>query len=172
VIPYSYDGYFTGAGTAAAALIGLLFVAVSLRTDSVFGPNAPPAGRALASSAFTALVNAFFVSILALIPGVNLGYGTTLLAASSLWATWKLHRYDVSRRSALVSLVLAAVAYGGELYVGIAMIVRPHDSRLVTIVVYVIIGAFGIALMRAWALLQGRHLDQQANAEQSKEWQQ
>jgi hypothetical protein len=51
VVPGSYVAYFTGAATAAGALIGLLFVAVSLRPDSIFGTTATAQGRLIASSA-------------------------------------------------------------------------------------------------------------------------
>jgi hypothetical protein len=49
-------------------LIGLLFVAVWLRPETVFGDGAPPAGRAQADSAFTCLADSFFVSLVALVP--------------------------------------------------------------------------------------------------------
>jgi hypothetical protein len=49
-------------------MIGLLFVAVSLRFDLVFGPNAPAGARVLVGSSFTGLVNAFSLSLLGIIP--------------------------------------------------------------------------------------------------------
>jgi hypothetical protein len=47
MVPASYDAYFTTAATAAATLIGLLFVAVSLRGRNLLGGPAPggPAAR-------------------------------------------------------------------------------------------------------------------------------
>lgn len=53
---------------ATGAMIGLLFVAVSLRFDLVFGPNAPAGARVLVGSSFTGLVNAFSLSLLGIIP--------------------------------------------------------------------------------------------------------
>jgi hypothetical protein len=53
MVPGAYDAYFGAAATASAALIGLLFVAVSVRDDSIFGPKATPGGEALAIIAFT-----------------------------------------------------------------------------------------------------------------------
>jgi hypothetical protein len=73
VVRSAYAGYFAAACAAAGALIGLLFVAVCLTPDSVFGDDANPGGRALAGSTFTALVNAFFVSLVAIIPQTSLG---------------------------------------------------------------------------------------------------
>jgi hypothetical protein len=63
MVPGVYDAYLAAMATAAAALIGL-FVAVSVRDDTIFGPNAIPGGEALAITAFTGLVNSFVVSLL------------------------------------------------------------------------------------------------------------
>jgi hypothetical protein len=68
LIPADFTSYFTAAAAAAGVLIGLLFVAVSLRPETVFGDRAMPAAKAQAGSAFTSLVNSFFVSLVALIP--------------------------------------------------------------------------------------------------------
>src|SRR5262249_36770230 len=73
MVPGAYDTYFAAMATAAAALIGLLFVAVSVRDDTIFGPKAMPGGEALAITAFTGLVSSFVVSLLGLIPKVNIG---------------------------------------------------------------------------------------------------
>ena len=53
MVPGVYDAYLAAMATAAAALIGLLFVAVSVRDYTIFGPNAMPGGEALAITAFT-----------------------------------------------------------------------------------------------------------------------
>ena len=46
MVPAEFTGYFTAAAAAAGVLIGLLFVAVSLRSETVFGDGASAAGRA------------------------------------------------------------------------------------------------------------------------------
>jgi hypothetical protein len=55
VVPDDFTGYFAAAATAAGALIGLLFVAASLRPETILGRDAPPAAKAISGSAFTAL---------------------------------------------------------------------------------------------------------------------
>jgi hypothetical protein len=88
---------------------GLLFVSISLRPDSVFGGKSAADGRALAGSAFTALVNAFFVSLLALMPRANLGFTAAILAGFSLFRTLQLH-WRIGRRDLhLVPLILPGV---------------------------------------------------------------
>ena len=56
-VPAEFSGYFTASSAASGVLIGLLFVAVSLRPETVFGASSSAAGRANAGSTFTALVN-------------------------------------------------------------------------------------------------------------------
>ena len=70
---------FMSAG-AAAALIGLLFVAISIAPEHTILEDAPIERQGVASSTFTALVNAFFISVAALIPGANLGYTTLIMS--------------------------------------------------------------------------------------------
>jgi hypothetical protein len=81
LISDEFTGYFAGAAAAAGVLIGLLFVAVSLRPETVFGDRAMPAAKAQAGSAFTGLVNSFFVSMVALIPRASLGEVAVIMAA-------------------------------------------------------------------------------------------
>ena len=154
----AFLGYFTAAAAAAGALIGLLFVSISLRPDSVFSGESAADGRALAGSAFTALVNAFFVSLLALMPQDNLGYPAAILGGYSLFRTLQLH-WRIGRRDLhLVSLILSSCTYLGQLVVGVLLIALSHDSSLVYTVAYLLISSFSLALIRAWALLQGRHI--------------
>ena len=92
MVPGAYDAYLATLATAAAALIGLLFVAVSVRDDTIFGPKAMPGGEALAITAFTGLVNSFVVSLLGLIPKVNIGEPAVIMAVISIVAIVRLQR--------------------------------------------------------------------------------
>jgi hypothetical protein len=158
VVPDDFTGYFAAAATAAGALIGLLFVAASLRPESVLGQGAPPASRAIASSAFTALINSFFVSLIALIPHTSLGYTATTMALISLYSTWRTHHQLSRHEAAVLQLVLAVVAYVTQLGLGVALIIHQEDDSLVYAVAYVLIGSFAVALRRAWSLMQGEHV--------------
>jgi hypothetical protein len=159
VVPDNFDGYFTAAASAAGALIGLLFVAISMRPEAVLGANPSSRASALASSSFTGLVNGFFVSLAALIPGRNLGVTAVILAALSLAATVRLQR-RVGRAVTKVAVsALATVAFVAQLAVGIALLAHPHNSSLVTGIAWITIASLAVALMRAWSLLQGEGLE-------------
>ena len=55
------------------------FVAVSIAPEQIVSATAPVERRAMAASAFTALLNAFFISLGALVP-TNIGLLTPLPA--------------------------------------------------------------------------------------------
>ena len=159
MVPDSFNGYFTAAASAAGALIGLLFVAISMRPEAVLGANPSSRATALASSSFTGLVNGFFVSMAALIPGKNLGVTAIISAGLALGATARLQR-QVGRgvTKAAVSALMAA-AFIAQIAVGIGLLVRPHSVSLVTGIAWITIASLAVALMRAWSLLQGDGLE-------------
>jgi hypothetical protein len=149
VIPDEFTGYFTAASTAAGALIGLLAIAISVRPEAVFGEEGPHAARATAASAFTALVNSFFVSLNALSPGTRLGYVAIIMALVSLVSTWQTRSHLTSQEAARAQLALAVLTYLAQLGVGIALSISPDDQGLVRAVAYLLIVSFAIALIRA-----------------------
>jgi len=158
MVPGSFTAYFAATAAAAGALIGLLFVSVSLRPDSVFGEDAPPTGRALAGSAFIGLVNAFFISLVALVPKIDLGGPTVFLAVAAVFSTARLNRRLRRIESQLIVLVLSFVVFVAQLGEGIVLITRPHDDTFVYGICYLIVASFAVALSRAWTLLQGKYL--------------
>ncbi|HEV2372879.1 MAG TPA: hypothetical protein VGS19_11985 [Streptosporangiaceae bacterium] len=154
MVPGSFTGYFTAAAAGAGVLIGLLFVAVSLRPESIVGHKAPPMAKAMSGSAFTALVNSFFVSLMALIPNSSLGAVAATLALISLSNTGRLH-LGRGKNAVAPLLMLSLAAFATQLVAGIWLVFRPHEVSLVYTVAYLLIGSFGVALSRAWALMQG-----------------
>ena len=95
MVPSTYASFFDAASQAAGALIGLLFVVIALKPGKIVGDRAEPASRSLAASSFIGLVNAFFVSLLALIPGHhNIGIGAAIGQSSASIApcdcTWTI----------------------------------------------------------------------------------
>jgi hypothetical protein len=79
--------FYATAGAASAALIGLLFVGISINLDTVVGH---PEVRASARGSFSALVAILVISLVVLIPQVDpssLGYTLIGEAAVGLWGT-------------------------------------------------------------------------------------
>jgi hypothetical protein len=157
MVPGAYDAYFAAMATAAAALIGLLFVAVSVRDDTIFGPNAMPGGEALAITAFTGLVNAFVVSLLGLIPKVDIGEPAVVMAVISVVAIVRLQR-RLHIGSNLLVLAITLLVYAAQLGLGVLLLVDSHDSdQLINLSIIVFVTLI-VSLQRAWSLLKGKHL--------------
>ena len=127
MVPGMYDAYLGAVATASAALIGLLFVAVSVRDESIFGPKATPGGEALAITAFSGLVNSFVVSLLGLIPKVNVGQPAVIMAVVGVIATVRLQRRLHASRNRIV-LAITLLAYAAQFVYGLLLIIKPHDS--------------------------------------------
>src|SRR5213593_4458320 len=89
-MPAEFETFFLASSGASAALIGLLFVAVSIAPEKVFGSDAEAVRQAQALSAFTALANAFFISMASLIPDVRIGIVVTIVAFASAMQTLAL----------------------------------------------------------------------------------
>jgi hypothetical protein len=164
MVPSAYVPYLTASATASAALIGLLFVAVSVRDATIFGPNAVPGGAALAITAFSGLVNAFVVSLLGLLPDSNIGWVATTMGVLDVVAVVRLHNRLHWARSTTV-LAIAIVAYLAQLGLGLGLLASPHDSSLVGDLAFVVFIAMIGSLQRAWSLMTGEHLARAAAAE-------
>jgi hypothetical protein len=159
MVPAAYQSFVVASTQASAALIGLLFVAITLAPERVFGEKADAGRQARALSAFTALANIFFISFTMLIPDVRVGLVVTLVGAVSTLQTlgllllvphWRSQR--VLWRSMFLFLGSLAI-YGGELAVGIQVWNRPADPAALTGILELLLGAYAIGLGRAWELL-------------------
>jgi hypothetical protein len=157
MVPSAYFAYFAAIATGAATLIGLLFVAVSMRDQTIFGPKAIPGGEALAVSAFSGLVNSLVLSLLAIIPQDNIGVGAIILAVLTTVSIIRLHARLHWARNTLV-LSLAIIAYAIQFSYGILLLIKPNDTSAVNNLCYVVFATLIFSLQRAWSLLKGKHL--------------
>lgn len=114
----------TSAG-AAGVKIGLLLVAISLRSDLVFGSKAPDKVKTLSGSSFTSLVHAFSLSILAIVPQTNIGRGMIFLSVFCLINTWRPHAKARHFKNQTLALIASTLNYLCELAGGITL-VRPR----------------------------------------------
>jgi hypothetical protein len=80
MVPNTYHPFFSGCASVAGALIGLLFVAISVAPHKLAGERAEVAFQVGAGVAFTALLNTLVVALVALLPGTDLKAAAILLA--------------------------------------------------------------------------------------------
>ena len=160
MVPSEFANFFIASASAGGALVGLLFVAVSIAPEQIVAAQAPVERQAVAGSAFTALMNAFFISLFALIPNFNIGFiiipFSFVCLLTSLIQAWRLLRrtnnwQSLLRRAFLV--LLSLTLYGLEMWNGYQLFTNPSQTGYVYNLISFILGAFGLGLIRAWELL-------------------
>lgn len=146
----------------AGALIGLLFVAVSVAPDRVSTSTADRRSQVRASSALTSFVNALAISLFALIPGVGFDSSVIVIATIGLLfvlgSFLALHRDRHDWRlpwSDLAMLTGLLVVYGIELAEGIRMSLDGVSADAVSTVAVLVCVCFFIGISRAWELIDG-----------------
>ena len=160
MVPSAFLSFFITAASAGGALIGLLFVAVSIAPHRTVQLSAPVESRVIASSTFTALFNGFLISLGAVLPFWNIG-GLTLIVSligviNSLSQGWLMLRPWPSWKNAVRRMVLTVVSlylYVYELICAIQLLVSPAHSPLIFTLSILIMGIYSLALVRAWELL-------------------
>lgn len=163
MIPPAFTNFFIASASAGAALVGLLFVAISIAPEHTVMVGAPLARQAVATNAFASLLNAFFISLGALIPTANLGWVTLIMGltgmSGSLTLGWNLlrhrQRWQSVFRNALL-LIGSLVVYGFELYIALDLIKIPQDTGAVLALTQLLLVVYGLGLLRAWELLGAR----------------
>lgn len=152
-----YPGFFAGAATVAGALTGLLFVALSVSLERLRGTTASVEHQAIAATAFTALVDALFVSLLGLDPRGNLRIAALVLGliglASSSGLAVRLWR---SRRGEALSrrwpYLLGAIIAMYAAQASTAFISRTAKDAAAQSATFVLI-MFAAGITRSWELL-------------------
>jgi len=164
MVPEGLREFFATSTGASATLLGLLFVAIAVEPKSIVGQHSPVESRSRASSAYTALLNIFFISLLGTIPTSDLRYLPLILAvvglATALGIGVNLWRASPCRRSVLswgVGLWFGSmVVYALELWFGWQIVRDPGNTAHIYALVYVLVALYAVALGRAWELLGAR----------------
>lgn len=154
--------FFVACGGVAGALIGLLFVAISVSPGRISGPDALESQRIRAASALTAFVNALVVSLFALIPDDSLGWAATVVAIVGLLSVTDalIGLVSVRRtqppalRDATFLVGLVAI-FGFQLVNGIRLIHHPNASAAIDTICILVVVCFLVGVARAWELVGG-----------------
>ena len=149
--------------SSAAALTGLLFVALSVapRPNPDSGPRVIQQVRAAA--ALLAFTNALAVSLFSLVPGTIAGYPAVVMGVIGILFTAAAIRSIRSSQSAkrlqrrqigLIGLLL--LIFGTELAAGITDVIRPDSVTAVQVLGYALVTSVIVGVARAWELVGDR----------------
>jgi hypothetical protein len=160
--PDNYHAFFAAAAGVAGALVGLLFVAVSVTMERMTEQGETQIHRVRAATALTAFSNALTVSLFALIPDVNLGYLAFVVGVLGglfvIGALLSMLRLGLRRpgdlRSALflVGLIVVLVF---QLRSGIKLLGHPGNRGAFQTIAILVVSCFVIGISRSWELIGG-----------------
>jgi hypothetical protein len=163
MVPADIHDFFAASAGVAGALIGLLFVAMSVFGERITRAEASSqVHRIRANAALIAFNNSLAVSLFALIPGQKIGWtslvvsilGLLFVAASLLsFVRLRLVRWGTLRDA--VFLVFLAVLFVIQLVSGIDVMRHPGDAGSVDTIAFLVVACFLIGIARAWELVGG-----------------
>jgi len=164
VVPASYHDFFNGCASVAGALIGLLFVALSVSPAKLTGTDASAEHQVRAAAAFSALVNTLVVALSSMLPGTSLPDVGIALGAAGLATTsglavvlYREHKQKIGRGDVRM-LAILAVLYGLELANAVQLGGSAHGTGGVSRQGWLLIFFFLFGIARSWQLAGARSI--------------
>jgi hypothetical protein len=160
-----FHDFFLAAAGVAGALIGLLFVAISVAPERLLGPSTTQAQRVRASTALTAFTNALSVSLFALIPGIGIGDTASVVAVVGilfvLGSLISLRRMRTVEPAALRDarfLAGVAVLFVVQLLFGVRLLVNDNYTGALRGICVIVVVCFFVGISRSWELIGGPNI--------------
>ncbi len=163
--PEDFHDFYVASASVAGALIGLLFVAISVRPERLKEDRETHAHRVRASAALTSFVNALSISLFALIPGELLG-GTAVSVAvigvlfvlGSLVSVGRVRGVHVTEYRDTVFLIGLVVVFVLQFIAGVVLLIHPHRVGPARTIGILVVVCFLIGISRSWELIGGSNL--------------
>jgi hypothetical protein len=162
VVPESLRDFFVATAGVAGALIGLLFVAISVAQDRLTSDNADPIHQVRASAALTAFTNALTISLFALISNdaiawasVSVGIVGLLFIAGSLISLLRERRAHRAALRDATFLIGQLVIFILQLLYGLRLVAHGHDTGAAQAIAVLVVACFLLGISRSWELVGG-----------------
>ena len=162
MLPDSLQDFFVATAGVAGALIGLLFVAISVAQDRLTSENADPIHQVRASVALTAFTNALTISLFALISNGGIGWASisvgivgVLFVAGSLVSLLRERKAHGTALRDATFLVGQLVVFGLQIRYGLRLIANGHDTDAAQAIATLVVVCFLLGISRSWELVGG-----------------
>lgn len=162
MVPADLHSFFAASAGVAGALIGLLFVAITVAQERLTAQDAAQAHRVRASAALTAFINALTVALFALVPGRQIGPTALIVGvlgllfiAASLLSLVRVRRTQPGELRDALFLVGLAITFALQIVYGTQVIMHPHRGGSVNIIAVLVIVCFLAGIARSWELVGG-----------------
>jgi hypothetical protein len=163
VVLGEYREFLAAIAGSAAALTGLLFVAMSVAPRHILSPWPAVIQQVRATAALLAFTNALAVSTFGLVPGNNVGYPAVVLGVIGLLFTAagirSIHSSPSTlsqRRRQLGLITLLVLIFGVELGAGIMLITDPRAVVPAQVICNALAASLLTGIGRAWELVGDR----------------
>jgi hypothetical protein len=163
VVTGAYRDLFAATAGAAAALTGLLFVAMTVASQRALVRGPRVIRQIRASAALLAFTSALAIALFGLVPGTNIGYPAVIVAAIGILFIAAAIRSIVASRAgpALVRsqvwliLILLLIAFA-ELAAGVVLLGNPASATSVQTIGYAVVSSLLVGIGRAWEFIGER----------------
>ncbi len=163
MIPDGFHDFFIALVGVGGALVGLLFVAISVATDRVTGPRASVVEQARAAGALTAFLAPVIIGLVSLLPGTDIGTAAVITGSIGLLSTVASARRSAAgapRRRDAVRRIASAVGLAAvmvlDLVNGIELLIAPDRRASVGSLAVLGLVSLLLGVDRAWLLIGAR----------------
>ncbi|MCW2526453.1 MAG: hypothetical protein JWM76_1313 [Pseudonocardiales bacterium] len=161
MIPEDFHEFLVAIDGVAGALIGLLFVAVSLAPRRLRDPMSAHLAQTQASTALLVFTNTLTLGLLALLPGIDMGVATLVVASIGVVYCIALARLTLTRsrvdqksaRSMRGIVQILVILTASEMWSGIQLASDGTDRGGTYWMCSTMVAALLFGISRAWELV-------------------